>query len=147
MCRFITVHDDDVSFCNSTASTWTLATPRTTWESVLSLPLPEASVHRKTNFAARWVLSNTFINLKEYSPHYGIWSHTPGKDVTMLPFLYQMAHYSSSALRSLLTLLSRITIFPLATSVTGDTLTWYHLRMINKPHMTLKHSNIHPPLE
>ena len=25
--------DDDVSFYNSTASTWTLATPRTTWES------------------------------------------------------------------------------------------------------------------
>ena len=24
--------DDDVSFYNSTASTWTLATPRTTWE-------------------------------------------------------------------------------------------------------------------
>ena len=36
--------EDDVSFYNSTASTWTLATPRTTWESVLSLPLPEASV-------------------------------------------------------------------------------------------------------
>ena len=31
-----TVHDDDdVSFYNSTASTWTLATPRTTWESYL----------------------------------------------------------------------------------------------------------------
>ena len=25
------VHDDDVSFYNSTASTWTLATPRTIW--------------------------------------------------------------------------------------------------------------------
>ena len=34
----------DVTFYNSTASTWTLATPRTTWESVLSLPLPETSV-------------------------------------------------------------------------------------------------------
>ena len=32
----------DVSFYNSTASTWTWATPRTTWELVLSLPLPEA---------------------------------------------------------------------------------------------------------
>ena len=28
-----TGNDDDVSFYNSTASTWTLATPRTTWES------------------------------------------------------------------------------------------------------------------
>ena len=37
-------YDDDVYFYNSTASTWTLATPRTTWESVLSLPLPEAGV-------------------------------------------------------------------------------------------------------
>ena len=27
------IGDDDVSFYNSTASTWTLATPRTTWES------------------------------------------------------------------------------------------------------------------
>ena len=31
----------DVSFYKSTASTCTLATPRTTWESVLSLPSPE----------------------------------------------------------------------------------------------------------
>ena len=41
-------YDDDVSFYNSTASTWTLATPRTTCESVLSIPLPEdmsASIH------------------------------------------------------------------------------------------------------
>ena len=35
------VHDsDDVSFYNFTASTWTLATPRSSWESVLSLPSP-----------------------------------------------------------------------------------------------------------
>ena len=30
------IHDDDVSFYNSTASTWTLATPRTTWEFIIS---------------------------------------------------------------------------------------------------------------
>ena len=29
--------DDDVSFYNSTASTWTLATPRTTRESIISV--------------------------------------------------------------------------------------------------------------
>ena len=33
-CTVVRVHydDDDVSFYNSTASSWTLATPRTTWE-------------------------------------------------------------------------------------------------------------------
>ena len=30
--RYVQNDDDDVSFYNSTASTWTLATPRTTWE-------------------------------------------------------------------------------------------------------------------
>ena len=29
--------DDDVSFDNGTASTWTLATPRTTWESIVAV--------------------------------------------------------------------------------------------------------------
>ena len=42
--QLLQLRHDDVSFYNSTASSWTLATPRTTWESVLSLPLPEASV-------------------------------------------------------------------------------------------------------
>ena len=32
--RYINRYDDDVSVYNSTASTWTLATPRTTWESI-----------------------------------------------------------------------------------------------------------------
>ena len=35
-----------VSYYNSTASTWTLATRSNNWESVLPLPSPEASVRR-----------------------------------------------------------------------------------------------------
>ena len=34
----------DVSFYNSTASSWTLATPRTTWESMYGVQYPEAKV-------------------------------------------------------------------------------------------------------
>ena len=38
--------DDDVSFYNSTASTWTLATPRTTWESHMLKQMARASIVR-----------------------------------------------------------------------------------------------------
>ena len=43
----------DVSFYNSTASTWTLATPRTTWESLLignSLATPSTTCYSKPKY-------------------------------------------------------------------------------------------------